>query len=166
MKLKRILSVILTVSIIATSFLSVVQVSAQTEEEASNQAAQVTTAEDVSVQTAAKPAEPTEEFIISSEDNFESFMTTSELWESNYKIKLTCDIDMKEKAFNPIKEFDGVFDGCGHTIRNLKIQNKSAKGKNDELAIINTLNENAEIKNVKFCNYNIECESALKKRQV
>ncbi|MDE5852843.1 MAG: hypothetical protein K2G97_02235, partial [Oscillospiraceae bacterium] len=163
MKLKRILSIILTASIIATSFSSVAQISAQTEEEAYNQAAQVTIAEEASVQTVSIPAESTKEFIISIEDNFESFMTTSELWESNYKIKLTCDIDMKGKAFNPIKEFDGVFDGCGYTIRNLKIQNKSAKGKNDELAIINTLNENAEIKNVKFCNYNIECESGIEK---
>ncbi|MDE5852694.1 MAG: hypothetical protein K2G97_01475, partial [Oscillospiraceae bacterium] len=56
-----------------------------------------------------------------------------------------------------------VFDGCGHTVSNLKIQNKSDKGKNAELAFINTLNENADIKNVKFDNYTIEGKSGIKK---
>ncbi|MDE5852446.1 MAG: hypothetical protein K2G97_00180, partial [Oscillospiraceae bacterium] len=163
MKIRRILSVILTVSIIATSFSSIVQASAQTEEEASNQAAQVAVVEDESVQTAAIPAEPTEEFIISSKCDFTLFMTTSEFWESNYKVTLACNIDMGEKVFNPIKEFDGVFDGCGHTISNLKIQNYLGKGKNVELSFINTLNENAEIKDVKFDNYTIEGNSNIKK---
>ncbi|MDE5600585.1 MAG: hypothetical protein K2I60_03110, partial [Oscillospiraceae bacterium] len=107
--------------------------------------------------------ELTEEFIISSENDFESLMTKSEFWESNYKITLACDIDMKGKAYNSIKEFCGVFDGCGHTISNFKIQNKSDKGKNAELAFINTLNENAEIKNFKFDNYTIEGNSDIKK---
>ncbi|MDE5852998.1 MAG: hypothetical protein K2G97_03030, partial [Oscillospiraceae bacterium] len=158
MKLKRILSVILTMSIIATSFSSVIQISAQTEKSSST-AAQFTAVEDGSMQTASVPSEPTKEFIISSEDNFELFMTTSEFWEANYKVKLVCDIDMKWKAFKSIKEFGGVFDGCGHTISNFKIQNKSDKDKNVELAFIKTLNENAEIKNIKFDNYTIETRS-------
>ncbi|MDE5852701.1 MAG: hypothetical protein K2G97_01510, partial [Oscillospiraceae bacterium] len=163
MKLKRILSIILTASIIATSFSSVAQISAQIEEEASNQAAQVALAEDRSLQTAAVPAEPKEEFIISSEDDFDLFMTTPELWGSNYKVTLAYNIDMKGKEFSPIKEFGGVFDGCGYAVSNLKIQNKSSKGKNAELAFINTLKENAEIKNVKFDNYTIEGKSEIKK---
>ncbi|MDE5853244.1 MAG: hypothetical protein K2G97_04285, partial [Oscillospiraceae bacterium] len=162
MKQKRILSIILTISIIVTSFLSVVQISAQTEE-ASNQVVQVAATEDGSVQTVARPIEPTKKFIISSKYDFALFMTTSEFWESNYKVTLACDIDMGERAFNPIKEFDGVFDGCGHTISNLKIQDKSGKSKNAELSFINTLNENAEIENVKFDNYTIEGKSYIKK---
>ncbi|MDE5852980.1 MAG: hypothetical protein K2G97_02940, partial [Oscillospiraceae bacterium] len=162
MKLKRILSVILTVSIIITSFSSVVQVSAQTEE-ASNQAAQVKAIEDGSVQTAARSAEPTKELIISQEDAFSVFMNNPVFWKSNYKVTLARDIDMEGKAFNSIKEFDGVFDGCGHTISNLKIQNKSAKDKNAEISFTNTLNENAEIKNVTFDNYTIEGNSGIKK---
>ncbi|MDE5853318.1 MAG: hypothetical protein K2G97_04660, partial [Oscillospiraceae bacterium] len=163
MKLKRILSVILTVSIIAANFSSVVQISAQTDESASNQAAQIAVAEESSVQTAARPAEPTNKFIISSEDDFESFMTTPVLWGSSHKVILECDIDMKGKAFKPIKEFGGVFDGCEHTISNFKIQDNSNKGKNAELSFINTLNENAEIKNVAFDNYTIEGKSEIKK---
>ncbi|MDE5853125.1 MAG: hypothetical protein K2G97_03680, partial [Oscillospiraceae bacterium] len=49
------------------------------------------------------------------------------------------------------------------TISNFKIQNKSDKGKNAELSFINTLNEYAEIKNVKFDNYTIEGKSDIKK---
>ena len=163
MKVKRILSVILIMSIIVTNFSSLVQISAQTEESAFNKAAQVIAAEDESVQTASRPAETTYEFVISGEDDFASFMTTSELWESKYKIILSCDIDMKGKVFNPIKEFDGVFDGCGHTVSNLKIQNNVVRGKNIELALINTLNECAEIKNVIFDNYTIDGKSILTK---
>ena len=48
-------------------------------------------------------------------------------------------------------------------ISNLKIQNKTSKGKNAELAFINTLNENAEIKNVTFDNYTVEGNSGIKK---
>ncbi|MDE5600052.1 MAG: hypothetical protein K2I60_00360, partial [Oscillospiraceae bacterium] len=69
---------------------------------------------------------------------------------------------MKEKVFNPIKEFGGVFDGCGHTISNLKIQNNLDKGKDVELSFINTLKENAEIKNVTFDNYTVEGKSGIK----
>ncbi|MDE5853414.1 MAG: hypothetical protein K2G97_05155, partial [Oscillospiraceae bacterium] len=70
---------------------------------------------------------------------------------------------MKGKVFNPIKEFDGIFDGCGHTISNFKIQDNSNKGKNAELSFINTLNEYAEIKNVTFDNYTMEGKSGIKK---
>ena len=45
-------------------------------------------------------------------------MTTSEYWESNYKIKLNCDISfIFFKKFNPIEDFKGDFDGGGHTIK-------------------------------------------------
>ena len=162
-KYKKLIAVFLTVSIIVTSFTSVVQTSAQTEESASNKATQVTGKIDGDVQTVVKPTEPTEEFVISGEDDFASYMTTPVFWRSNHKVTLACDIDMKGKAFKPIKEFGGVFDGRGHTVSNLKIQNKSGKGKNGELALINTLNEYAEIKNVTFDNYNIEGKSDIKK---
>ncbi|MDE5852809.1 MAG: hypothetical protein K2G97_02060, partial [Oscillospiraceae bacterium] len=76
MKLKRILSGILTLSIIATSFSSVVQISAQTEESASNQVAQVAVAEDSSVQTASRPADLNYEFVIDNKEKFFVFMTT------------------------------------------------------------------------------------------
>ncbi|MDE5600596.1 MAG: hypothetical protein K2I60_03165, partial [Oscillospiraceae bacterium] len=136
---------------------------AQTEE-ASNQAVQVASVEDGSVQTKARPVEPTEEFIISEEDEFSVFMNNTLFWGSNYKVKLKCDINMKGKEFKPIKEFGGVFDGCGHAVSNFKIENKSSgKGENEEIAFINVLNECAEIKNVKFDNYSIEGKSGIKK---
>ncbi|MDE5852982.1 MAG: hypothetical protein K2G97_02950, partial [Oscillospiraceae bacterium] len=118
---------------------------------------------DASVQTAARPADLNYEFVIDNKEKFFVFMTTPVLWESNYKVTLTCDIDMKGKAFNPIKKFCGVFDGCGYTISNLKIKNKADKGKNAELAFINILNENAEIKNVTFDKYTVECKSDINK---
>ncbi len=89
-------------------------------------------------------------------------MTNPVLWRNNYKVTLTCDIDMKGKAFNPTKEFNRVFEGCGHTVNNLKIQNESGKGKNVELVLISILNEYAEIKNVTFDNYAIEGNSGIK----
>ena len=144
------------------SFSSVAKISAQTEE-ASNQAAQIAVAEEASMQTAARPEEPAYEFVISREEDFALFMITPVFWKNNHKVTLECNIDMREKVFNPIKEFSGVFDGCEHTISNLKIQNKSAKGKNTDLSFINTLNENAEIKNVTFDNYTIEGKSGIKK---
>ncbi|MDE5852712.1 MAG: hypothetical protein K2G97_01565 [Oscillospiraceae bacterium] len=162
MKIKIILSVVLIMSIIATSFSSVVQVGAQTERSASNQAAQVTSAEETSVQTAAKPLAPVYEFVISNEEDFALFMTTPVFWGSNYKITLAHDINMKGKAFKPIKEFGGVFDGCGHTVSNLKIQDSSIKIKNPEIAFINTLNEFAEFRNVTFDNYIISDNSMIK----
>ena len=155
MKLKRILSIILTLSIIATIFSSLVQIGAQTEVIASYQA--------VDMQTASRPAEPIYEFVIDNKEKFSVFMTTPVFWGSDYKIILSCDIDMEGMVFNPIKEFGGVFDGCGHTVSSLKIQNKSGKGKDGELALIKTLNEYAEIKNVTFDNYTIECKSDIKK---
>ncbi|MDE5852439.1 MAG: hypothetical protein K2G97_00145, partial [Oscillospiraceae bacterium] len=135
---------------------------AQTEE-ASNQAAQVTAAEYGSLQTAAKPEGPVYEFVISREEDFALFMITPVFWRNNHKVTLACDIDMKYEVFNPINEFGGVFDGCGHTISNLRIQNNSSKGKNSEIAFINTLKEYAEIKNVTFDNYNIEGNSDINK---
>ena len=155
MKAKRILLIILTVSIIATNFSSVVQASVQTEEYDSSQAIQVNASEDGSAQIASRPSEPTEEFIISSEDDFANFMATPELWESNYKITLACSINMHYAIFEPIKEFSGVFDGCGHTISNFFIEDSCYKNLGIGSAFINILNEYAEIKNVKFNNYNI-----------
>ncbi|MDE5853243.1 MAG: hypothetical protein K2G97_04280, partial [Oscillospiraceae bacterium] len=162
MTFKRFLALILIISIVTMSFSSIVQISAQIEE-ASNQAVKVAASEDGNVQTASRPDEITEKFVIDNKKNFSVFMTTSVLWGNNYKVTLARDIDMKGKEFSPIKEFGGVFDGCGHVISNLKIQDKSNKSKNSNLSFINTLNESAEIKNVKFDNYTVEGKFDIKK---
>ncbi|MDE5852710.1 MAG: hypothetical protein K2G97_01555 [Oscillospiraceae bacterium] len=130
--IKKLLSVALTVSIIATSFASVVQASAQTVANSTNK---------------------TKEFVISHKDEFSVFMNTPSFWESNYKITLDQDIDMQGETFKSIEKFSGVFDGRGHTVSNLKIQNKRKTSKAFEIALIKTLEHGAEFKNVTFDNY-------------
>ncbi len=155
MTLKRLISIILTVSIISTSFPLLFQVSAQNEA-TYIEATQFSISEDGNVQTDAIPAQPVYEYIINNKDNFIEFMTKPLLWKSNYKVTLACDIDMKGKVFKPIKEFSGVFDGCGHTVSNILIKNSAGLYRTFELAFIKTLNKFAEIKNVNFENYSIE----------
>ncbi len=95
MNMKKLLSFILTMCILSTSFLSALPAIA---------------------------AETTNEFTISSKDNFITFMTTSAYWEANYKVTLTCDIDMQGEVFDYIETFSGQFDGGEHTISNLSFK--------------------------------------------
>ncbi|MDE5853087.1 MAG: hypothetical protein K2G97_03485, partial [Oscillospiraceae bacterium] len=158
-KIKKLMSVVLTASIIVTSFSSVIQASAQNEDASS----QVAALEEASVQTAVRPAEPTEEFVISSKYDLSKFMVKYDYWESNYKVTLACDIDMGGAVLNQIKEYSGIFDGQGHTISNFSVQDKSDQSKNIELAFIKTVNSSAQFKNVTFDNYSVECKSDIKK---
>ncbi|MDE5600461.1 MAG: hypothetical protein K2I60_02485, partial [Oscillospiraceae bacterium] len=108
-----ILSGILITCIVSTSILSALPVSAQT------------TAEGAHIQVAADQKDNTQttesstkEFAINNKKDFSKFMTTPAYWESNYKIKLNCDISwIFFKKFNPIEDFKGDFDGGGHTIK-------------------------------------------------
>ncbi|MDE5600040.1 MAG: hypothetical protein K2I60_00300, partial [Oscillospiraceae bacterium] len=64
----------------------------------------------------------TKEFVISSKDDFATFMTTSEYWEINCKVNLTCDLDMQNQTFDYIETFSGRFEGGNHTISNLSFK--------------------------------------------
>ena len=77
MQIKRMLSIILTVSIVATSFPLVIKAKEQTEEETVSSVTQVV--EDIKeiedkLQTAPKPAEITDHFEIDSKDTFIKFV--------------------------------------------------------------------------------------------
>ncbi|MDE5600642.1 MAG: hypothetical protein K2I60_03395, partial [Oscillospiraceae bacterium] len=125
---------ILTLCMVGISFVSILQVNAQTDGEQN-------------------------QFVINSEDDFSKLMMSPEYWENNYKITLARDIDMTDKEFKPIEIFNGKFDGNGHTIKNLTIKDKSAKESVFYLAFIKTLGsstEFAEFKNVTFDNYTIK----------
>ncbi|MDE5852698.1 MAG: hypothetical protein K2G97_01495, partial [Oscillospiraceae bacterium] len=167
MILKRILSVILTVCIVSMSFSYLVSVNAQTKDGQSS----MQTAESPNIEN--ERNDHTEqskqgEFAINNKEDFSDFITNPKRWEDNYKITLTCDIDMSGKTFNPIETFNGQFDGGGHidggghTISNLKIQGSSSQNKNFKLAFIKTLGSDATFENVTFDNYTIEDGSNVK----
>ncbi|MDE5853082.1 MAG: hypothetical protein K2G97_03455 [Oscillospiraceae bacterium] len=118
MNIKKLLSGILTTCVIGTSFLSALPVSAQAITEGAH--TQVSAEEQKNLQTAESP---TKEFAIKNKKDFSKFMTTPEYWESNYKIKLNCDISwIFFKKFNPIEDFKGDFDGGGNTIKYVKLR--------------------------------------------
>ncbi len=61
-------------------------------------------------------------FLISSKDDFVTFMTTPAYWGNNQKVTLTCDLDMQNETFDYIETFSGQFDGGDHTISNLSFK--------------------------------------------
>ncbi len=154
MRVKKLLSVILTLCMVSMSFFFVIQANAKTDDQAICIAASV----DDSVQIAESLVEPTEEFSINNKEDFNAFMTTSKYWKDNYKVTLSCNVDMQGSKFEPIENFSGIFDGCGHTVSNFSI-----KSKNFEFAFIKTLNSSSKIKDLTFDNYTIEGNLKAKK---
>lgn len=142
--IKKLLSVAITVSIITTSFASVVQASAKTIKEVSNQAVAET-------QTFMNYTNKTKEFIISCQNEFSAFMNNPSFWGSNYKVTLDQDIDMQGATFKSIEKFSGEFDGCGHVVNNLVIEDSPK-----ELAFIKKIDSGAKFQNVTFDNYIIK----------
>ncbi len=125
MQIKKILSTILTVCIVVTSFPLVVQATEQTEEETVSSVTQVVEEmEEIEnkMQTAPKPAWLWH-FNINSKDKFIEFMTTPKYHKSNYEVNLHCDIDMGGVALGPINEYKGKFNGNGHVISNISFSN-------------------------------------------
>lgn len=146
MKIKKILAVALTTCIVSLSFSSTFQASAQIAEAQSD----IQTSQSPTPQTAQK------QFLINNRDDFFKFMIKPEYWTSDYEIILTSNINMSGKKFSPIGEFNGKFDGGGHTISNFWIQDSHKSLKNFEFAFIKNLGSSAEFKNVTFNNYNIK----------
>ena len=121
MQIKKILSIILTVSIMATSFPLIVQAKEQTEEEIVSQVVEELEEIENKMQTAPKPTAITEHFEIDSKDKFIQFMTTPRYHESNWEINLQCDIDMGGAALSPIGHYFGTFNGNGHVVSNISL---------------------------------------------
>lgn len=140
-KIKKLLTSILTVCVVSTSLPLAVQVSAHTIENASKQMIQT--------------AEETNYFVINTKEDFTKFMTKSDYYKSNSVVILKSDLNMENVTFKPISKFSGKFDGCGHTISNLKIQDKHKLFKKFDIALIKTLDSAAEFKNVTFDNYTV-----------
>lgn len=61
---------------------------------------------------------------ISSKEDFLRFAKncTLDSWSAGKTVKLTCDIDLKHTGFSSIPIFSGTFEGNGHTISGLKMQ--------------------------------------------
>ncbi len=146
MKINKVLSSILTMCLVSTSFFSILQVSAKTTEE------QDSLKTEQSSMFARTPIKKNQ-YTINSKSDFHSFMKSSLLQISDYEIILACDIDMEGETCKPIEEFSGKFDGCGHKISNLKVQDSHKLFKKFEMAFIKTLDSFSEIKNVTFDNY-------------
>ncbi|MDE5853354.1 MAG: hypothetical protein K2G97_04845 [Oscillospiraceae bacterium] len=129
MKIKSILSIILTVSIVATGFPLIVQATEQTEEETVSSVPQVVDEieeiEEIEnkMQTAPKPAGITRHFNIDSEDKFIEFMTTPKHHKGNCETNLLCDINMRDATLNPIDNYYGKFNGNGHVVSNMSFSN-------------------------------------------
>ncbi|MBX7289964.1 ZmpA/ZmpB/ZmpC family metallo-endopeptidase-related protein [Clostridium chauvoei] len=86
-------------------------------------------------------------FIITTAEQFNNIRNNS-----NAYYKLAADIDMSEITnFSPIKEFKGVLDGDGHTIKNINI-NRQAE---ECIGIFNIIYKGAVVKNLNFSNVNI-----------
>ncbi|MDE5852736.1 MAG: hypothetical protein K2G97_01685, partial [Oscillospiraceae bacterium] len=145
--IKKLLSVALTASIITTSFASVGQASAKTIGEDLNQTTQVV----AKTQTVESQAEPVNEIVINDKEGFSLFMRNYSFWRSDTRVILNNDIDMEGEKFEPIEEFSGEFDGCGHVVNNLVIEDRP-----DELAFIKKMNSGSKFQNVTFEKYIIK----------
>lgn len=119
MKFRKILTGILTICLVNLSFISVVQLNAQTVDNAVNRSASIVSDDNINMQTAKSPMK---EFVIKNRKDFSKFMKTPEYWGSDFNIKLNVNINMIVKKFEPINEFRGNFDGCGHTIKNVLLR--------------------------------------------
>ncbi len=74
-----------------------------------------------SIATPAALAENNEKHISSAEELMElSVNCALDKWSEGLTVVLDNDIDLKDKDFYPIPTFSGVFDGGGHTIKNMK----------------------------------------------
>ncbi len=65
-------------------------------------------------------------------------------------IKLTADIDLAGVNFTPIEKFDGVFDGDGHTLYNLTINDTATANMGDNYCVAFIRKNNGSIKNLNF----------------
>ena len=70
--------------------------------------------------------------------------------QSNYI--LNTDLDFQNSAPNTIGEFQGEFNGNGHTISNVS---KTITGNNSSTGLFDNLTYNANVHNIKFVNFNI-----------
>ncbi len=93
MRIKKILSTILTVSIVVTSFPLIIQAEEQIEGKVVSKVTQVVEKIKDKMQTAPKPAEITEHFDINSKEKFIEFIATTKYYASNWEITLLCDIN-------------------------------------------------------------------------
>lgn len=107
-------------------------------------------AEDVSWYDASKT-----EFEISTADQLRglSKLSADGTLKSGITIKLTKDIDLKNENFEPINEFSGVFDGQGHTIKNLLMDHHGLETHN-YISLFRTVTDTT-IKNIKFVNVQV-----------
>ncbi len=119
MRIKKVLSLILTVSVAVTSSPLIVQA----EGEAVSSVTQMVEEIEDKMQTAPRPAEITEHFNIDSKDKFIEFMTEPKYYASNWETTLLCDINMGGAALEPISNYYGTFNGNGHAVSNMTFIN-------------------------------------------
>lgn len=67
-------------------------------------------------------------------------------------IIIESDIDLSGKLWRPVNYYNGIIDGQGHVIRNMKIYEPQDGG-----ALIHSIGESSIIKNLGFENYDIRC---------
>lgn len=96
------------------------------------------------------------EFIGSAESLFAFAKTVNEDGDDwkDQKVLLVADIDLENAAWTPIgqtgaTEFKGIFDGQGHTIKNLNVDNSAATDAHTSSGLFGWAESNVTIKNIK-----------------
>lgn len=89
------------------------------------------------------------EYVIENKDQFITFLASGTDY-SGSVVRLNCDVDMKGETAQFAKEFDGIFEGNGHSIYNFK-----AEG-----ALFRQVSANGEIRNLHLSSVSFSQETA------